>query len=64
MERAKGLIEEIRENFRLIKVKVEALKEEEDIELNISVGTNVKTVDFNKVTELDITITAIIHQEL
>lgn len=63
MERAKKLVEEIRENCRLIQTKVEALQSE-GVELTVAVGTNSKTVEFNKVEVLEINIKATVNQDL
>lgn len=63
MERTKKLIEEIRENLRLVTTKIEALQDE-DINLKLSVGTNNKTVDFPNISTLEFTLTAKVQQDL
>lgn len=63
MERQKKLIEEIRENARLIQTKVEALHEE-GVEIAIEVGTNQKTVLFSDVEHIEIIIRASVKTDL
>ena len=63
MEKAKQLVEEIRENLRLAQVKVEALQNE-GVKLSVEVGTNSKTVKFEDVSVLEFNVKAIVNTEL
>ena len=64
MSRTKELIDEIRENLRLVAAKVETLKEEEGLDLSIEIGTNSKTVEFNKVKHFESKVKATVVKDL
>jgi len=64
MSRAKELIDEIRENLRLVTVKVETLKGEEGLDLSIEIGTNLKTVEFTKVKHFEAKVKATVVKDL
>tara|TARA_R110000851_G_scaffold97156_2_gene210686 strand:+ start:18314 stop:18505 length:192 start_codon:yes stop_codon:yes gene_type:complete len=63
MEKEKNLIREIRIAFDTIQDRIGILKDS-DIDLTIEIGSNSKTVNFEKVTIFEMNIKAKIEQEL
>jgi hypothetical protein len=63
MEKEKNLIREIRIAFDTIQDRIGILKDS-DIDLTIEIGSNSKTVIFEKVTIFEMNIKAKIEQEL
>ena len=59
MEEQQKLVKEIRETLALASQKVETLKEFGDVELSIEIGSDAKTVSFNKIKILEFEVKAI-----